>query len=100
MQHSDAPIYTFVFIPETVCIFSHMLLVCLPDQPADRPAAHGVIVHTKHKSPNANSERPLFTSPVKQPRLPEAARGDEASLPGGGPAVWRLRKRLPLQLQG
>lgn len=45
------------------------------------------MVQVKYESPNSINEQPLFNSPVKRPHLPEAARGDEASLPGGRLAV-------------
>lgn len=41
------------------------------------------MVQAKYESPHSINEQLLFNSPAKNPYIPGAARGDEASLPGG-----------------
>lgn len=45
------------------------------------------MAQARFKLPVPINEQPLFNSLAKHPHLPEAARGDEASLPGGRLAV-------------
>lgn len=42
-----------------------------------------VMVQERYESSCSINKQPLFRSPAKYPHLPEAASGDEASLPGG-----------------
>ncbi len=80
-----------VRLPQATCPIHHA---------AQLTAEQKVMVQARYESPHSINEQPLFNSPAKHPHLPGAARGDEASLPGGRLAVWSLRKQLPLQLQG